>query len=546
MRNIIRKSFFVLLLLSIFFHLRVAKAFFWDSYLVKINGHEYSKEDYLKWWQYWKEPKMNPPKSPDSFINWVLLSNEGKRLALDEDASYKHKLRVFLEVRSLLLLKNEEVDSKIDLSRERLWKEYVKNYVPRLRIKAIFTKDQNEMNEWKKKVHTEQDFEKLYEKLQKVGKAKDFGWERPITIPKELRQTVLKANPNSIVGPLYYHKTYFLLYVKEKVGPDKEDFKRVEREIAYKIHKKEEALLTAELLKRLKKKYNVKVYWDMINKIDLKPLPKDLGDKVVLQIQGDKLTAKQFQENLKREVKLRLHGRKVTPKELDKLKHFLINTYIAQTLTAMEAMNRHYENKPPLKDLFSFYKKQMLVNELKQKIIWPQVKVTEKEAKAFYEKHKEAYTSPEMVEIAVIKSKDPKLIREVYKRIKSGESFFDVGKEVQFHGVRPERFPLNRLVPEMRKAVSKLKPGDISPIIHFKSGQDNWYCIVYLIRHYPKRVHSFEMVKDHIIKMLKQQKFQELQQKYIEKLRARSDIKVNNRVWKELRRQLEAANGSHS
>ncbi len=535
-----KKISFILLFFFVFSS--ASYAFFWDNYLVKINGKVYTKEDYLKWWNYWKEPGMKIPETPDSFIDWILLSDEAKRLALDEDPSYKHRLKVFLEVRSLLLLKNEEVDSKIDLSRSRLWQEYTTNYVPRLRIKALLTKDEKEAQRWKREIKNVKDFEKIFKKLQKVGKARDFGWERPITIPKDLRKQVLSASQGAILGPLFHKGTYFVLYVKEKFGPDEEDFKGLEREIAYKIHKREETLYTEQLIKKLKNKYKVVVNWKIIDQINLDVLPKEIADKEVLNIDGRSLKAKDFFDKLKKEVDLRFHNKKISSEQLNKLKHFIINTYIAQTLTSLEAIDRHYENTPLLRDLYLFYKRQLLVNELERKIIWPQIKVTEQEALKFYEEHKKDFTKPEMVEIAVIKTQDPKLIREVYKRIKGGEDFFDVGKEVQFHGTHPERYALKQLVPEMRKVIKKLKPGQISPIIKFKKGNDVWYCIVYLIKYYPEEAHPFKMVKNNIIKMLKQQKFQTLKEKYIKQLRAHSKIEVNGRVWRELRKQLEEAN----
>ncbi|OAG27710.1 peptidylprolyl isomerase [Thermodesulfatator autotrophicus] len=536
---IFKNSFFIFYLFFLIIIFPNSAYSFWgDNYLFKIDNKKYTRDDFLDWWKYWKEPGMKFPGTPNPFINWILIANEAKRMELDKDPLYKHKIRVFLEVRGLLLLKNEEVDKKIDLSQKRLWKEYESNYIPRLKIKALITQDYQQANKWKKSIKTKEAFLALYEKLKNEGKARDFGWERPITIPEKIRKKVLRANKSEIVGPLEYKNTYFLLFIEDKLGPDPADFNLVKREIAEKIRKKDEAYYTEKLIENLKKKYNVNVNWDTIKLISLDSLPENLKEKIVLTIDDRKLNADQFWHKLKKEIDLRFHKKKLSPEEIDKMKHFIINTYISQTLTSLEALNRHYEKKSPLKDIYEFYRKQLLVVLFKEKIIKPQIKISEEELKDFYNKNKDKFTRPDMVEIAVIKTRDPKLIRRIYKRIKQGDNFFEVGRELQFHGLRPERYFLNQLVPEMRKAIIKLKSNEVSPIIEFKRGDNTWYCLVYLIKFYPKKVHSYDIVKEDIKRILEQQKFDKLEQEYIDKLRAQVNININEKEWLKLRREM--------
>lgn len=535
-----RNKILTLTFLFFFFFLSTpSKALFWNNYLVRINGKTYTKEDFKKWWKYWKEPGMSFPKTPDPFIDWILMSDEAKALGLDQEPSYKRKLYIFREVRSLMQLKYEEVDSKIHLGRRVLWQEYIKNYVPRLKIKALITLDEKEAKAWREQINAQEDFEKLFKELKSKRKAKDFGWERPNTIPKELKEVVLAAKPGQILGPLRHGKTFYVLFVQEKLGPNEEDFRDLQRSIAVRVKKRESARLTAELIQKLKKKYKVVVNKEAIEKIPLKgKLPEDLAKTEVLKINNQVLTGAQFHKLLQKEARLRL-GKNVTKEEIERVKWHLINDTIAQTLTTREALNRHYENKA-LKDIYEFYKRQRLIRELEEKIIWPLVKVTEEDIRQYYEEHKKDFTKPERVEIAVIRTQDQQLAREIYQRLKKGEDFFEVGKEILFHGARPERYKLEDLVPEMRRALKRLKPGEISSIIKFKRDHNTWYCIVKLIRRYPEEVHPFEMVKESIKKSLAQERFEKLKQEYIAKLRAHSKIEINEKAWQELRKEMEA------
>ncbi len=532
--------FWYLLLLAWLFWAPSAVAFFGKNYLVKINGKEYTAEDFKKWWSYWKEPGMTVPATPDPFIDWILISDEAKTMGLDQEPSYQKKLKTFLEVRALMQLRYDEIDQKIDLSRKTLWQEYVRNYTPRLRVKALITSQEKEAKEWVKEAQDAEKFLKLFQKLEKTGKAKDFGWERPYTIPKELRDSLLNAKEGEILGPLAYKGRFYVIYVEKRLGPDPEDFKALKEIVAHRYKKRKARELTQIFIKKLRQKYPVQVNEALLDQITLEDLPQDLADKPVLVIGDKKLTAKEFQTLLKKEAKLRIgKNKKVSQEELAFLKKRLINDIIAQTLTSWEALNRHYEQNV-LKDIYEFYKRQRLVREFEEKIIWPQIKVTDEEVRKYYETHKKDFTRPARVEMAVIKTQDEQLARQIYQRLKRGEDFFEVAKEIQFHGARPERHELSNLVPEMREIVQKMKPGEVSSVIKIK----DWYCIVKLIRFYPEEVHPFEMVKESIRKTLAQEKFEKMRAKYVAQLRAKSDIKINQKAWQKLRRELEAENGS--
>ncbi len=514
------------------------QAFFGKSYVVRINGESFQKKDILNWWRFWRERGMKFPPTPQPFVDWVLLSQEAKAMGLDKEPSYKRKLQVFLEVRSLLRLRYDEVDSKIDINPDTLWKEYVKNYVPRLRIKALVSKEREEAEDWRRKIRTPDDFDRLYESLKKVKKAKDFGWERPTTIPRELRGILLRAKKGDIIGPLKHGARYFVLLILDRKGAEKEDYQKLHRSIAVKFRKKESSRLTRELIERLKKKYPVQVDEEAIKKIGLEELPPDLKKKEVLKIGKKAMTGEQFQLQLKKDVRLRFpKGKRPSERELEGLKQGIVNNTISQTLTMWEALDRHYE-KTVLKDIYEFYKRQRLVRELENKILWPEVKVTDEDVKEYYRKHLKEYTRPARVEIAVIRTKDEKLIRKTYERLREGEDFFEVARDVMFHGVRPERHALKDLIPEMRAALRSMKPGDVSPIIRFK----DWFAIVKLIRRYPESAHPFKLVEGSIRKELRKHRFVEVREAYLKKLKKRSHIEIDEEAWKTLKESQEKKN----
>ncbi len=524
----------LLFVATLFFASQVcAFSLFGGKWLLKIDGKKYTAEDFKKWWRYWGEGEAVLDNSTlEQFVDWLLLSREGELLGLYNEPSYKKKLSVFLKVRSLLQLRSDEVGSRIKVDRESLWKLYKERYAPLVKVKILVTDNRTEAESWRSKIKSPGDFESFFKQLVSQKKAKDMGWRRPISTPEDLRDIVFKAEKGAILGPLRHGKTWMIVYIEDVVEPNEADFRKIHRILAERYGKEQEAKFTAELVERLKKKYRVEIRWDLLNRVGLGDLPEGMDNQTVMVIDNVTVTAGQFHEILKREAGLRLRKSK-NREELERLKRYIVNSMVSQTLIDKEALGRHYE-RGPLKDIYWFYKKNRLIKELYDKIIKPSIKVYDEEVKEYYRKHREDFAVPEMVEIAVIQTKDEELIKSVYDRLSKGEDFFDVAKDVMFHGAKPRKFFLKDLVPPVREAVEKMVPGDISNIIKYK----DWYFVVKLVKRYPKRVHSFDEVKDSIKKMLFEKKFEEAKREYLSKVRGKVKVEINRKEWDRLVKEL--------
>ncbi|MCF6188719.1 MAG: hypothetical protein L3J49_14745, partial [Desulfobulbaceae bacterium] len=107
-------SFFLILLLSVSF-VHAGWLPWGNSALVTIDGREYSGDDFRVWWENLREKDMVLPETPDPFVDWVLMFREAERMQLYQDPDYRKKVLTFLKARTLMLLKAEEVDSRISI-----------------------------------------------------------------------------------------------------------------------------------------------------------------------------------------------------------------------------------------------------------------------------------------------------------------------------------------------------------------------------------------------------------------------------------------------
>ncbi|BAT71032.1 conserved hypothetical protein [Thermosulfidibacter takaii ABI70S6] len=527
-------------IVSIFLINTIAGWCWGGSWLVKINGVSYTTEDFIHWWENYKDKDTPPPDTLEPFIDWLLLVQEAERMRLYETPTYRRRVEVFLKVRSLLLLKGEEVDSKIRITEERIREVYRKDFVPLLHVRAVNFPTREEAMDFLDKMKTSS-MEKLVEErfASENNRAFDWGWRRPSQFPEKVREKLVKARKGEIVGPVYWMRKYWLLKVVDRREGSEDDFNKVKEGIKSRLWKREEARLTANLIEGLKKKYHVWVDERLLESLDVEHPRKEDLDRPILRMDNIQLKVKDFLEFVKKEVNFRKKYRFIVG-DLEKLKKTVMANIISQTLTSLEALNRHYERKPPLKWIYRFYCQHRLIRELEARLFWPRVKVTEADARDYYEKHKEEFRSSPVVKIAIIQTRDGKLADKIRLALNRGEDFFEVAKKYTFHGVDVKRVPMDHLSGKFREIVSELSPGEIASPVKI----DDIVYFLKLLERKAGRQKPFEEVKVYIMERLRKERFSEIRDNYLKRLKELSKIEINEVEWKKLREKLERKNGT--
>jgi len=500
--------------------------------LVKINDKTYTTADFKHWWNNWRDPNTAFPKTLDPFINWFLLVQEAQRMELYRDPEYRHKVLVFLKVRSLLSLKYYAVDSKIHITDDQIKKEYLTRYCPLWDIAIAFFKDKKDAQQaYKELLSGKLKFSSLAEKSKKVGLEFEYkeGWVRPISCPKKWKKVVERLKVGEIGTPIPMGNGFIIIKLLQKRGPSDKDFKALKSRIKFELRRHQEDLLTNKLINKLKKKYKVKVDWKLLEVINLGKMPPNILNATLVSTARGRVTVKTFLELMKKEISYResLHLGK---EGLEHMKLRILNDMLGQTLTMWYALDQHYERRPPLKWIYRFYCQNRLIKELEYKVLYPKVKITQQDIKTFYKSHIKHYTLPESVSIAVLMPETEKLANKIWNKICTGEDFFEVAKEFYPHGVKVRTFPIDHLVPKMRKLVSSLAIGEVSKPVYIR----NHWMIVKLIKVIPPHPIPLEKVKDQIYQKLWENKFKEIKNNYIKLLRSKSTIIIYPKVWKEL------------
>lgn len=518
---------------------RATAAWPWEeTKLVTINGTDYSTEDFKHWWQIWREEATPLPESPNEFIEWHLMAQEATKMQLFLEPAYRSKVDIFLRVRSLMLLQDEEVNNKISISDKEIHNFYREQYIPRIRARVFYYTVGSPAEE---KMTALRDGKLSVEELLAL-KPEEGGvtyseekWFRVPQAQGEWRTILQDAKPGDFTQPVTMDKGVVVLKIEERQGEDPHDFEQLKGGIAKKLQTVKNDAGTARLVDSLIKKFGIQVDEEVFAKIGLDPLDKEMAGKTVISSKQGNISAANFWASLQNEKAFR-EKNQFPAEEIEAMKKRVLAGIISQTVISWEAMARHYEEKEPFKWVYRFYCEHRLNKELEKRLVEPQVKVDEAEIGKFYQENSERFSHPEMVDYLLLEGETP-AISKMWQEISSGHDFSEVAAEQKAEKPQLQQVPVTQLSPELKEIVLSLRKGEVSLPFAYKSGS----AVVQLVDHREKVLLPLPQVREQISQELSRQKYLQAREDLLQKLKDGSEISINQKVWDKLRKELEHA-----
>jgi len=499
--------------------------------LVNINGVSYNPDDFKRWWENWRDAGSRFPDDMEQFVEWKLLAQEAKSMELDQEPNYQRKIDVFHKVRTRILLKRDAVDSQIELSEMEIKERYQTDYTPIYRMSLLyFDTEEKAENSFKGIADKEYTFDDLKEKAGPEGQPfLKEGRFRPINFRdnQKLRNRLEQFSMGQVATPQQGGNYFIILRLEEKNMPAENEFDLKRNQIREMMWKEKEVELTAELIKDLWKKYEVRVDEELMDMVDKDPGKELLARPVVITNRVN-MPFWMVVKDVRKEYSVR-KNKVWTEDEKEKMARGFLNGMIAEYLLTWEARDRRYEEKPPFKWTYEFYKENRLIKELEGRLIASQVSVSDAEVNAYYQENPDEFRPPEILSVILLKGEE-KLITDVLVEVKQGQDFTQAGKKYNLNPIPVMNIPASQMSPEVVKAVMELDIDEVSqPFTMY-----NNFTLAKLVDRKVKEPLPLAKVKDKISVKLKNEKFSRARQEYIEMLLAESDITVNRKAWKKL------------
>ena len=507
----------------------------WDLWgrsapLITLNGQEYQVEDYLNWWREWRDDDQ-PPSSPDAYIDWLLLSGEAEQMQLQDQPRYRKKVSIFLKVRSLMLLKKEEVDDKIVVADdEMLHSIYLRDYVPRRQLRTVTFRNDADLNQFLA-AHDVCPTDSTEDILGTLPITKQeyilssAVWERPNHLPEQILDLVQKTQGQRFSAPYSWHNTWQIIEIMTTEAASDEDFKQLRDALSARYLKQQRSHLTVQLMKQLREKYPVQLNKTLLEAIQYEGVPEGQAQETVLELLSFRITAAQLHRAAKKQYDTFAPQQKIKI-VFERVLQQVVSGIISQNLSNTEALDRHYEQRPPFKSTYDFYCKNRLIKELEQQVILPEVQVTPAEIKQAYEQRKTQLSGPDLVEIVRGETTDADLATQLYEQLRQGASFTKIMTILGYKNFKSEKLPLQHLSISLQQRLNTLQPGQTDMI-----KDNNHFVFIQLVQKQHQEIVAFDVIKNALETQLKKSAFRKYKRTMVQQLRQRSTISINQQQW---------------
>jgi PPIC-type PPIASE domain len=509
----------------------------WSSKsLVSIGGENYSNDDFKSWWENWQEKGMQLPETPNDFVDWVLLFKEAERMKLYESPLYRKKALTFLKARTLMYLKSEEIDKKIQISDDDLWNQYLNSHSPQYQINIFFFKKQPSAQAFVDKLGLE-DFSNA-ELTANHGKEDAYfsertEWYRPTSINPGWLPILHELEKGKMSSPVPYQEDFVVLRLQDVAEGNKKDFEMVKAQLREIVWNKEENRLTVDLLNRLRQKYQVKIENERLEQIDIETPGYAGTEETLIYTNRGEISESIVLAKIRQLQRFRKqNGFKV--ENTFQFKNQVVNGIIDQTLTSWESLARGYEQKPPFDAIYKFYCQHRMTKVLEERIFAPQAQVTEEEIEAYYQKNLTLFTQPEIIRMAIIEG-DEEALNNLWLEVALGGDFILLGQKRTGQDIPIRDIPTNHLHPKIKEVVDNLTRNEVSKAFTV----DKHVNIVQLVDRTPKHIMGLAEVKEDIKKTLYTSKMNALRQDYLNKLRVEYPVEINDNTWQNLKKEME-------
>ncbi|HMK49690.1 MAG TPA: peptidyl-prolyl cis-trans isomerase, partial [Thermodesulfovibrionales bacterium] len=341
---------------------------------------------------------------------------------------------------------------------------------------------------------------------------------RRLGMSSQFYNAVSALSPGQYSDAVKLADACYILKLLSRVAPSESEFDKVKVSIQKAVRKGMEAKRSDDYLQSLRIRRKVAINEGLLAELTKAAGEMDAGkirssDNLV-DVGGDVLTAGEFISMLKQS---RL-----------KVGVEIINNWIERKLIDQEAVDRNYGKEPDLQGMLNRYENELLRQMFVQKVIQPQVTITEDKLAEYYGSHQQEYMKPGRYKIKSITVANEDDARGIEKSLAEGADFTWLAKrksadQLSEESVERRWMSRGEFPGKAAELVDSMKIGDVSPVIRTPMGR---FMIFELEDKQEGQVEGLDRVRDAVRQAYFSQQMNGLLQKYLKQLRESTETRV--------------------
>jgi len=290
----------------------------------------------------------------------------------------------------------------------------------------------------------------------------------------------------------------------------------------------------------------------LAERVDLTKGKGAAGGEVVAEIGSEKITKGRLDQMIEEQIDRQLaqYAALMPPEERKRQKEAmvqrlgtaearlqLLDQLIAEEVLYRKAREDKLAEDPDTRTLLGDLERKLLAQRVVEKELAVQVKITPTDVQTYYEAHAKEYKEPEKTQISHIQVKDEAAAQAVLKRLKGGEKFDALAKELSLDaatkdkgGDVPDWAEKGAPIPgigasdEVTAAIFTTEAGKL---VEKPVKSDQGFHVIKVRTREPERQRPFEEVKVEVYRALRGQKSRDVQQQLLAELRDRYNVIIH-------------------
>lgn len=478
-------------------------------------------------------------------VNDTLLAQEARAMDLEDEAPIPGKLAALRRELAVKRLESEEVWKQATASDEEIRRTFEHDY-RRITLRVLTTLEKKDAEAALEELRGKDgaapaDFATLVSERSvdpyklRGGLVEDLA---RIDLQTDIATAAFAAEPGELVGPIRTSIGWSVVRVESFADADPARFDAERRDVRDAIRFRKSQQLKAELAAKLRDKNPVTVDKAVLAAIvperqtDARLVPQ-VADRtaVVAKVGKETVTAGELGDALMwrwKGIRNEEAARAATPLVLDGL--------LESKLLLDEALARGYDHTPAVERAVAALEKDLLVERYLKTVLGPQVEVTPEEMKAYYQEHLASFNRPPRVHVSQITVATPEKAQDIARQARAGTDFAWLARLNSIDRFKESGGERGWMQPvpgsgELDDTLLAAKPG---AVLDPMGVPGNWTVMRVNLRE-AQGPYPYKEVSGNVRAALYQEKFQRFLGEFLDKLRSRSEIEVNEDALAELR-----------
>jgi len=482
--------------------------------------------------------KADYPLLLDRLINVKLMVQDARTMGMADLPEIQDEMKTFSKsALTELLLDDVTKDVKApEDAVQKLYKEMVREW----KIKSVMFAKEDDAKKMAEEIKAGKNFDEAVAKAleDKLAEgSKEGGYVKPDALLPAIVDVVSKMDVGTVSGVIKLdlgkkEPGYVILKLEDVRYPDDEKTKEKARAAVLSGQQK---LAVNKFNVELRKKY-LKINNKLIKSLDFespKPgfekLSKD--KRVLVEVRkGKPVTVADLAAAYKKKY---FHGLElaIKSKKVNSLKLEMLGEMLQDRLYGEEAVRRGIDKSQEYKDRLREHEDSLLFGTYVSKVLVPNLKIEEKDLKAYYEGHKKDYTFPEMMRVESLVFAKVADAEEALKQLKQGADlkWMKSNMEGQLPKDTPglQSFEGNMvMVTEMPKGVQKALSGARPDDVRLYQSPEGHFYVLYVKDVSPAKEQSYEEVRGLVFNKVYDSKLQNAVEDWAGKLKAAGTVDI--------------------